>query len=177
MADNDSSESQRPKSLQPTKTPEPRLDQQMVTGNTPSNTPSTPGVFPSFDWEEFEARYEKALAEADEKERELLLEFDSLVKVRSSSPPVWAYRHADHCICSTSTSGHPLQVLTTTNVQLSVSTQGRDMSTWRRRIWLKGRSTVSHHSLTTVSLRSTDTSTVTEVLRAFQSALALLSRS
>lgn len=74
-------ESQRPKALQSTKTPEPRLDQQMANIQADNNTPSTPGVLPDFDWEDFEVRYEKALAEADEKERELLLEFDSLVKV------------------------------------------------------------------------------------------------
>lgn len=73
-------ESQRPS----TKTPEPRIDRQTAKGRG-SDTPDTPGDFPSFDWEDFEARYEKALADADEKERELLREFDGLVKVRDLS--------------------------------------------------------------------------------------------
>ncbi|KAK1972242.1 hypothetical protein LY78DRAFT_650886 [Colletotrichum sublineola] len=92
MTDPETNESQRPKSLQATKTPEPRLDQQLTNGQNNSNTPSTPGVFSSFDWEEFEARYESALAEADEKERELLLEFDSLVKYFN----VWASTSSAH---------------------------------------------------------------------------------
>lgn len=79
MADG-TKEQQRPKSLQSSQTPEPRPDQQTANGQD-SNTPSTPGVFPSFDWENFEARYQEALAQADEKERELLQEFDDLVKV------------------------------------------------------------------------------------------------
>ncbi|CCF45923.1 hypothetical protein CH063_14842 [Colletotrichum higginsianum] len=139
MADNDSSESQRPKSLQLTKTPEPRLDQQMVTGNTPSNTPSTPGVFPSFDWEEFEARYEKALAEADEKERELLLEFDSLVKYFN----VWASTSSAH------------------DNERAV----KRLHTRQRYVNLAEKNMAQREEH------------MTEVLRAFQSALALLSRS
>ncbi|KAK1597471.1 uncharacterized protein LY79DRAFT_666748 [Colletotrichum navitas] len=92
MPDAETNESRRPKSLQTTKTPEPRLDQQLANGQNNSNTPSTPGTFPSFDWEDFEARYEKALAEADGKERELLLEFDSLVKYFN----VWASTSSAH---------------------------------------------------------------------------------
>jgi hypothetical protein len=34
-----------------------------------------------FDWDEFEARYEEALADADRDEQELLKEFEDLVKV------------------------------------------------------------------------------------------------
>jgi uncharacterized protein YeaO (DUF488 family) len=34
-----------------------------------------------FDWEDFEARYEKALQEADENERGILREAESLAKV------------------------------------------------------------------------------------------------
>ncbi|KAK2048136.1 hypothetical protein LZ31DRAFT_77542 [Colletotrichum somersetense] len=92
MADAETNESRRPKPLQTTKTPEPRLDQQLVNGQNNNTTPSTPGVFPSFDWEDFEARYEKALAEADAKEKELLLEFDSLVKYFN----VWASTSSAH---------------------------------------------------------------------------------
>ncbi|KAJ0161904.1 hypothetical protein CTA2_5417 [Colletotrichum tanaceti] len=135
MTDNEPSESQRPKSLQPTKTPEPRLDQQMVTGNTPS----TPGVFTSFDWEEFEARYEKALAEADEKERELLLEFDSLVKYFN----VWASTSSAH------------------DNERAV----KRLHTRQRYVNLAEKNMAQREEH------------MTEVLRAFQSALALLSRS
>ena len=34
-----------------------------------------------FDWDEFELRYQKALSEADENEKDLLDEFDHVVKV------------------------------------------------------------------------------------------------
>ena len=61
-----------------TKTPEPRIDQ--LAANT--NTPSTPGVLAPFDWDDFEARYEKALFDADENEREILKEAENLSKVR-----------------------------------------------------------------------------------------------
>ncbi|OLN81699.1 hypothetical protein CCHL11_06957 [Colletotrichum chlorophyti] len=80
------------KSLQITKTPEPQQEQQMANGHSSEDTPGTPGVFPPFNWDEFEARYEKALAEADEKERELLLEFDNLVKYFN----VWASTSSAH---------------------------------------------------------------------------------
>ncbi|KAF9875688.1 hypothetical protein CkaCkLH20_06620 [Colletotrichum karsti] len=90
MAD-ETKEQQKPKSLPSTKTPEPRLDQQLPNGHG-NITPDTPGVFPSFDWEDFEARYEKALVDADEKERELLQEFEGLVKYFN----VWASTSSAH---------------------------------------------------------------------------------
>ncbi|OHW90725.1 hypothetical protein CSPAE12_10652 [Colletotrichum incanum] len=139
MADAGVDESQRPKSLQTTKTPEPRLDQQVVNGQNNSNTPSTPGVFPSFDWEEFEGRYEKALAEADEKERELLLEFDSLVKYFN----VWASTSSAH------DNERAVKRLHTRQRYVNLAEQNMAQK--------------EEH--------------MTEVLRAFQSALALLSRS
>lgn len=46
-------------------------------------TPSTPGHLPPFDWDDLESRYEQALAEASEQDKELLQEFESLVKVRT----------------------------------------------------------------------------------------------
>lgn len=61
-----------------TKTPEPRPE---ILANGQANTPSTPGTFATFDWEEFEARYVQALEKADGQEEELLREFDELVKV------------------------------------------------------------------------------------------------
>ncbi|GKT41757.1 uncharacterized protein ColSpa_01938 [Colletotrichum spaethianum] len=139
MADAGTNESQRPKSLQTTKTPEPRLDQQVTNGQNDSNTPSTPGAFPSFDWEEFEARYEKALVEADEKERELLLEFDSLVKYFN----VWASTSSAH------DNERAVKRLHTRQRYVNLAEQNMARK--------------EEH--------------MTEVLRAFQSALALLSRS
>ncbi|PKS09849.1 hypothetical protein jhhlp_004472 [Lomentospora prolificans] len=59
-------------------TPEPRADQVVDTSQT---TPSTPGLLPPFDWDDFQSRYEKALAEADECERAILNEFEYLSKV------------------------------------------------------------------------------------------------
>lgn len=60
-----------------TKTPEPKFDQAAPS----SNTPSTPGILAPFDWDDFEARYEKALHDADEHEREILREAENLSKV------------------------------------------------------------------------------------------------
>ena len=64
------------------KTPEPRPDQQVPNGQ--ANSPSTPGTFTTFDWEEFETRSMQALEKADDDEQALLQEFDDLVKVRSA---------------------------------------------------------------------------------------------
>nr|WOD46670.1 hypothetical protein [Trichoderma atroviride] len=43
-------------------------------------TPNPPAVLGPFDWDDFEARYEKALMDADEQEREILKEAESLAK-------------------------------------------------------------------------------------------------
>ena len=48
-------------------------------------SPSTPGHLAPFDWDEFESRYEQALAGANNQEQELLEEFDRLVKVRGAT--------------------------------------------------------------------------------------------
>ncbi|KJZ77323.1 hypothetical protein HIM_03047 [Hirsutella minnesotensis 3608] len=58
------------------KTPEPPLDQQ----SPESDTPSTPGQLPPYDWDDFEARYEKALRDADIQERDILKEAEQLSK-------------------------------------------------------------------------------------------------
>jgi glycyl-tRNA synthetase alpha subunit len=50
-------------------------------------SPSTPGHLAPFDWDEFEARYEEALADADRQEQELLKEFEDLVKVSTVQTP------------------------------------------------------------------------------------------
>ncbi|KAG9507895.1 hypothetical protein J7337_001451 [Fusarium musae] len=57
-------------------TPEPQDDRHANN----SDLPDTPGVLEPFDWDEFEARYEAALQEADEREREILKEADALSK-------------------------------------------------------------------------------------------------
>ncbi|OAA68180.1 hypothetical protein SPI_00375 [Niveomyces insectorum RCEF 264] len=55
-------------------------------------SPETPGHIPSFDWDEFEARYEQALNEMNGQEKELLEEFDRLVQYFN----VWASAAAAH---------------------------------------------------------------------------------
>lgn len=72
-----------------TKTPEPRPE---ILANGLANTPSTPGTFATFDWEEFEARYVQALEKADGQEEELLREFDELVKYFNN----WAASSSAH---------------------------------------------------------------------------------
>jgi hypothetical protein len=62
-----------------TRTPEPNPDQLPM--NNQAQTPSTPGIYLPFNWDDFEARFEKALLDADNQERDLLNEFDLLVKV------------------------------------------------------------------------------------------------
>ncbi|KAK8064877.1 hypothetical protein PG994_007515 [Apiospora phragmitis] len=52
----------------------------------------TPGRIAPFDWDDFEARYQKALSEADEKEKAILEEFDQLVKYFN----VWASASSSH---------------------------------------------------------------------------------
>lgn len=47
-----------------------------------SSTPETPGAnLMPFDWDDLEARFEKALASANQREEELMGEFEALVKV------------------------------------------------------------------------------------------------
>jgi hypothetical protein len=71
------------------KTPEPRHSKERMNGQKDAGerSPSTPGHLAPFDWDEFEARYEEALADADRQEQELLKEFEDLVKVSQSEPP------------------------------------------------------------------------------------------
>ncbi|KAI1501174.1 hypothetical protein F5X99DRAFT_383597 [Biscogniauxia marginata] len=59
-----------------------------------SNRPEvqSPGHLVPFDWEDFEERYDKALQEADEQERQLLEEFERLVKYFN----VWASASSSH---------------------------------------------------------------------------------
>ncbi|KAI1804715.1 hypothetical protein F4811DRAFT_552583 [Daldinia bambusicola] len=52
----------------------------------------SPGHIVAFDWEDFEDRYEKALQEADEQEKNILEEFETLVKYFN----VWASASSAH---------------------------------------------------------------------------------
>lgn len=53
---------------------------------------TSPGHLAPFDWEDFNDRYEKALQEADDKERQMLEEFGQLVKYFN----VWASASSTH---------------------------------------------------------------------------------
>ncbi|ROT39332.1 hypothetical protein SODALDRAFT_157159 [Sodiomyces alkalinus F11] len=124
---------------QTVKTPEPNPDQQLATEQLQANGPGTPGHFASFDWEEFEARYTKALVDADGHEQELMKQFDELVKYFN----VWSSASSAH------DSERAVKRLQTRQRFVNLSEQ-------------------------TMAQREQH---MTEVLRAFQSALALLSQS
>ncbi|KAM5378028.1 hypothetical protein ACJZ2D_004639 [Fusarium nematophilum] len=70
------------------KTPEPRAEQLAAS----SDPPDTPGTLEHFDWDQFEARYESALRDADEQEREILKEAEALSKYFR----VWASAASAH---------------------------------------------------------------------------------
>ncbi|KAF4443552.1 hypothetical protein F53441_11407 [Fusarium austroafricanum] len=70
------------------RTPEPQVDRQASN----SDPPDTPGTLEPFDWDEFETRYEAALRDADEQEREILKEADALSKYFK----VWAAAASAH---------------------------------------------------------------------------------
>lgn len=73
------------------KTPELRHSKETLNGHKEGveRSPSTPGHLAPFDWDEFEARYEEALAEADRNEQDLLREFEDLVKVSRLRKMAW----------------------------------------------------------------------------------------
>ncbi|KXX80083.1 hypothetical protein MMYC01_202873 [Madurella mycetomatis] len=123
------------------KTPEPHPSKECMNGRKEmaERSPSTPGHLAPFDWDDFEARYEEALAEADGHEQELLKEFEELVKFFN----VWASAASVH---DTERGVKRLQT---------------------RERYVK----ISEQSL------SQKKKHLTEVVRAFQSALALLSQS
>lgn len=91
-----------------TMTPEPRPEQQ----SNEAHTPGTPDVLSPFDWADFEARYERALRDADEQEQEILKEAEGLSKVRNIP---FVQLHAFDSSISTSKPGHLLRRLTTMN--------------------------------------------------------------
>ncbi|QPG96118.1 hypothetical protein C2857_003228 [Epichloe festucae Fl1] len=59
---------------------------------SPSATSPPPADIPPFDWEDFEARYESALKEADGEEKEILKEAESLSKYFQA----WASAASEH---------------------------------------------------------------------------------
>jgi len=93
IPDTQETQTQQPAQKQPSRdelrTPEPQTQRPRANGHFAGHylanqtSPSTPGHIPIFDWEDFEARYEKALADANGEETALLAEFDRLVKVRN----------------------------------------------------------------------------------------------
>ncbi|KAJ8121052.1 hypothetical protein ONZ43_g2401 [Nemania bipapillata] len=74
---------QRPRRAQTPETQKRRSDRSEMT---------SPGYLAPFDWEDFDDRYEKALQEADEKEKQMLEEFAQLVKYFN----VWASAASTH---------------------------------------------------------------------------------
>lgn len=69
--------SKTPESQQPQN---PQKPQHGGKDEAPS-TPPSPETPPHYDWDEFERRYEQALRGADEKEKDILKEADSLAQV------------------------------------------------------------------------------------------------
>ncbi|KAK3902751.1 hypothetical protein C8A05DRAFT_43877 [Staphylotrichum tortipilum] len=122
------------------KTPEPRTSKERINGHRDAveRSPSTPGHLPPFDWEEFEARYQEAFADADRHEQELLKEFEDLVKFFN----VWASAASVH------DSERGVKRLQTRERYVKIAEQS--LSQKKKHL--------------------------TEVVRAFQSALALLSQ-
>lgn len=128
------------------KTPEPKTSNDRMNGHKENvdRSPSTPGHLAPFDWEEFEARYEQALAEANNQEKELLEEFDRLVKASSSifgSVDV-AYLHS----CSTSTSGLPQHLSMITSGESRGCRPVNVTSRSPSKVWCRRKSTVSQIS-------------------------------
>ncbi|KAK3394384.1 hypothetical protein B0H63DRAFT_517518 [Podospora didyma] len=123
------------------RTPEPRGSKERMNGHKEiaERSPSTPGHLAPFDWEEFEGRYEEALAEANRHEQELLEEFEVLVKYFN----VWASAASVH------DSERGVKRLQTRERYVKIAEQS--LSQKKKHL--------------------------TEVVRAFQSALALLSQS
>jgi len=76
------------------KTPEPRDFKDRINSqkDLAERSPSTPGHLAPFDWDEFEARFEEALAKANDDEQELLDEFENLIKYFN----VWASAASVH---------------------------------------------------------------------------------
>ncbi|KAK0730433.1 hypothetical protein B0H67DRAFT_474659 [Lasiosphaeris hirsuta] len=123
------------------RTPEPRGSKERINSQKEiaDRSPSTPGHLAPFDWDDFEARYEEALSDANRQEQDLLEEFETLIKYFN----VWAAAASVH---DTERGVKRLQT---------------------RERYVK----IAEQSL------SQKKKHLTEVVRAFQSALALLSQS
>ncbi|KAK5631657.1 hypothetical protein RRF57_007371 [Xylaria bambusicola] len=76
---------------------------------------TSPGHLAPFDWDDFNDRYEKALQEADDKEKQMLEEFGQLVKART--PTSAAALGITDLSASTSMSGPRHQRIMTTKEQ------------------------------------------------------------
>lgn len=77
------------------KTPEPRTSKdRLINGrkDLAERSPSTPGHLAPFDWDEFEARFEEALKKAEEDEKDLIKEFEDLIRYFN----VWAAAASAH---------------------------------------------------------------------------------
>ncbi|KAK3330169.1 hypothetical protein B0H66DRAFT_527537 [Apodospora peruviana] len=122
------------------RTPEPRNSKERINGHKElaERSPSTPGHLAPFDWDDFEARYEEALSNADRDEQELLQEFDQLVK----------YFHVWASAASVHDTDRAVKRLQTRERYVKIAEQ--NLSQKKKHL--------------------------TEVVRAFQSALALLSQ-
>lgn len=131
----------RPQGNRTLKTPEPRDSKDRINSqkDLAERSPSTPGHLAPFDWDDFEARFEEALAKANDDEQELLDEFENLIKYFN----VWASAASVH-----------------------------DTERGVKRLQTRERYVrIAEQSL------SQKKKHLTEVVRAFQSALALLSQS
>ena len=100
------------------KTPEPRIQSIQHAGHNRASgmdDQRSPGHIPDFDWDAFESRYERALSESNEQEKELLEEFDRLVKVSHFQIVFCHQIPSSDEYCSTSTFGNLLPLLMTTS--------------------------------------------------------------
>jgi hypothetical protein len=93
-------------------------------------TPSSPEAPPSFDWTDFEQRYEEALQEADLREKDILKEADLLAQVRISS--LRAEVNLTRMKNSISVNGRQLHPPTMMNELQSASRHGEDLSIFPR---------------------------------------------
>ncbi|MBE3047024.1 hypothetical protein IMZ48_31760 [Candidatus Bathyarchaeota archaeon] len=145
-APNGPSDANTPQSaqVQTAVTPEPRPEQLAMNNHLSQTTPGTPGLLPPFDWEDFQDRYEKALADADEEERAVLKEFEDLSKVSfGHSFPASVSQPTNHFVCSTLMFGLRPLLLTTTSELSRDSRRASDMSRFPRRAWRRSRGTTT----------------------------------
>jgi hypothetical protein len=104
-------------------------------------TPGSPEEPPSFDWTDFEQRYEEALQEADLREKEILKEADRLAQVLISS--LSAEVNLTMMKYSISANGRQLHPPTMMNEPQSASRHAGALSIFPKTGWLKSKDTVS----------------------------------